>query len=99
MACLRGFEPRTYGLEGRCSIQLSYRHRFIGAGEGNRTLATGLEGQGSTTELHPQDQSGYRSHIKIDGRGGGIRTPGPMVPNHVRYQTALHLETNPCHIP
>ena len=24
-----------------------------GAGEGNRTLATGLEGQGSTTELHP----------------------------------------------
>ena len=25
----------------------------IGAGEGNRTLATGLEGQGSTTELHP----------------------------------------------
>ena len=26
------------------------------------------------------------------GRGGGTRTPGPMVPNHVRYQTALHLE-------
>ena len=26
---------------------------LIGAGEGNRTLATGLEGQGSTTELHP----------------------------------------------
>ena len=28
--------------------------RFYGAGEGNRTLATGLEGRGSTTELHPQ---------------------------------------------
>ena len=26
---------------------------YNGAGEGNRTLATGLEGQGSTTELHP----------------------------------------------
>ena len=26
----------------------------IGAGEGDRTLATGLEGRGSTTELHPQ---------------------------------------------
>ena len=25
-----------------------------GAGEGNRTLATSLEGWGSTTELHPQ---------------------------------------------
>ena len=28
-------------------------HVFFGAGEGDRTLATGLEGQGSTTELHP----------------------------------------------
>jgi hypothetical protein len=27
---------------------------MIGAGEGNRTLATSLEGWGSTTELHPQ---------------------------------------------
>ena len=26
----------------------------FGAGEGDRTLATGLEGRGSTTELHPQ---------------------------------------------
>ena len=26
---------------------------IIGAGEGDRTLATGLEGRGSTTELHP----------------------------------------------
>ena len=29
-------------------------HIFCGAGEGNRTLATSLEGWGSTTELHPQ---------------------------------------------
>ena len=26
---------------------------FYGAGEGDRTLATSLEGWGSTTELHP----------------------------------------------
>ena len=25
-----------------------------------------------------------------DGRGGEIRTPDPLVPNQMRYQTALH---------
>ena len=39
----KGFEPLTPALEGRCSIQLSYC-RKIGAGEGNRTLVTSLEG-------------------------------------------------------
>ena len=53
LAHLGGFEPPAHGLEVRCSIQLSYRC-LIGAGEGNRTLATSLEGWGSTTELHPQ---------------------------------------------
>ena len=47
------FELTTHGLEGRCSIQLSYWDNKNGAGDGNRTHVTSLEGWSSTIELHP----------------------------------------------
>ena len=54
MARQKGLEPLTYCLEGSCSIQLSYWRIFCGAGDGNRTRVSSLEGWCSTIELHPQ---------------------------------------------
>ena len=54
MARQKGLEPLTYCLEGSCSIQLSYGRkeirpkRRIGAGDGNRTHTTSLEGWDSS---------------------------------------------------
>ena len=59
MVRLKRFELLTHGLEGRCSILLSYRRiltrppKKSGAGDGNRTHAASLEGWNSTIELHP----------------------------------------------
>ena len=57
MARLKRFELLTHCLEGSCSIQLSYRRIKNGAGDGNRTHTTSLEGWDSAIELHPHHNS------------------------------------------
>jgi hypothetical protein len=61
-----GLEPVTLGLEGRCSIRMSY---------GRIVCVYSKSGKGLNF---------------IIGRGREIRTPDPLVPNQMRYQTALY---------
>ena len=62
----------------------------------NLNCVVGLAGLEPATSRLSGVRSNHLSYrpvlIKKNGRGGETRTPGPMVPNHVRYQTALHLE-------
>ena len=83
MARLKRLELLTHCLEGSCSIRLSYRRirgkrlpakqgqARPGAGDGNRTHTTSLEGWDSTIELHPRisaaifDDENYYSKIQL----------------------------------
>src|SRR6266536_349221 len=53
LAPREGFEPPTIGLEVHCSCPLSYRGRY-GAGSGDRTRVTCLEGRSTTIVLYPR---------------------------------------------
>ena len=84
MACLKRFELLTHALEGRCSIQLSYRYIF-GAGNEGRTRDIQL---GRLTLY----QLSYSRNLS--GRNSKIRTCGPLLPRQVRYRTALYSVLN-----
>ncbi len=82
MAYLKRFELLTHALEGRCSIQLSYRYIF-GAGNEGRTRDIQL---GRLTLY----QLSYSRNLS--GRNSKIRTCGPLLPRQVRYRTALYSD-------
>ena len=79
LARLAGLEPATLGLEGRCSIQMSYR-RFVLAALSPSPLRR--IGHSALVAIPGAMKSS-------SGRGRGIRTPDPLLPKQVRYQAAL----------
>ena len=78
MVGVTGIEPATSCSQSTRAPSCATPRRLFGwngAGEGNRTLTTSLEGWNSTIELHPHN-----------GDPPGNRTPDTMIKSHVLYR-------------
>ncbi len=84
LATQKGLEPSTSSVTGWHSNQLNYQ------------AANGGTNRDRTCDplLVRQVLSQLSYNPGFFGRRRGTRTPGPMVPNQVRYQTALYLDNN-----
>ena len=81
-ACLKGFEPPTHGLEGRCSIQLSYRLILISPFQKALRISTEKRVMG-IEPTYPAWKAGVLplNYTRRVYRGDRIRTCDLLVPN------------------
>ena len=82
LARLGGFEPSTYGLEGRCSIQLSYRLILISPFQKALRISTEKRVMG-IEPTYPAWKAGVLplNYTRRVYRGDRIRTCDLLVPN------------------
>ncbi len=93
-----GIEPATAGLEGRCSIRLSY-----GRLRKQLLIAPNVFFQADARVPCKPNRKCARiisdfPYNRDFGRGRGIRTPDPLLPKQMRYQTAPCPRTYPTRI-